>query len=692
MSAFTNASPQVVIGGINDKSRGNIPRAPLAAAQHMPLLRLFTETGSTATTLVDNDNGPFTELFGSKSLDRRGKFHNLQTLAAETLMAEGNPFFVKRLKPDDAPDPARLIVAIEIVPDLIPKKTEIVGGFDYPGDSEPAPGDPVETVSGYRAKIVLIRDNETPMGEQQVVDGSMVAEDGGEQAQLYPLYELDARFFGSPGNLTGLRMWSPLVTDSNPFDQTTADEFETRMYRMQFLRRPKPNANPVTVKTVRGEDYIDLCFTPGTYSESTDVEYYAPEVATQAYEDDGAESGLAPVFAPFSQMAVYQSNIEAVQQMVYEAELQVNPAATAELAGPGQVDIFTGIDTDGERHHALVLEGPLNGGVYLGRNNTVYAAGGGDGDTSLESYETLVNRENLNFGELDDMYDNIAKYPFTQLYDTGLSMDGKYQMIEVLGKRKDLRVSLTTYVEAEGRAPTVSEEVSREKALMTRMAAFPESTLNGTPVCRGEIILQTGQLAGGGYRKPVPLILDYMQRWAQMAGAGNGAMREGADLDDHPNNMVELVKNLNVEFFNDRTQNEIWTSGGTWAQSFDRRSNYYPGIRSVYNDDTSVLLSPITVHIACDAMRKAYRVHSEFTGNSKLTKQQFIERVDARITELTDGIYNERVQIVPETYFTPNDDQRGFSWHCKISIYANNPRTVMVFDVETYRMEDFNNG
>lgn len=692
MATLSNAAPKFIFGGINDKSRGTMDRGQETYPQHMPLLRLFTETGPTETTLVNNASGSFNNLFGMKTLDRRSKFFNLQSMLAEVLLAEGNSFFVKRLKPEDAPKPSRLILAIDMVDDKIPKRTRSLGGFYYPGTSVDdieydEDGNPI-TVDGVRAKIVLIEDNESEVGQQELLDGSFLSEDIGAQSQVVPLMELPTNFFGKVGDLTGFRLWAPTTNDNIPFDEKTTNEFKTRMYRAQFMRRNSEGSSPVVVRTATGEDYVDLCFTPGAYSESTDKEYYAEETLVQSYEDDGIDSGQPPLYSPFAQVHVYQQNLEAVQNHLFNKEMAINPSASITMDDPGQFDVFTGIDLDGDPYHALLLEGPIKGGIHLGKDTTVYATGGGDGTTSLEEYEKLVNRENINFGQLGDEYDNLAVYPFSVLYDTGLSMDGKYQMMNVLGARPDLRTIFTTYVEEEQRAPTKSEEVSRAQALMARLRAYPESTLYSTPVCRAEIIQQTGTLATGGYTKPVPQVLDYAQRWARMAGAGTGIMREGQDIDVSPNNHIELVKSLNVKFFNERTQSDIWESGATYSLSYDRRRQYYPALRSVYADETSVLLSPITTAICCDVIRLIRLVHADLSGNAKLTRAQFIERSDNKVLELTEGRYNERVVIVPETYFSEGDDRRGFSWHCKVQVYANNPKTVMFFDLETYRMED----
>jgi len=683
----TNATPKIVFGGINDKSRGTLRRGDITYAQHTPLLRLFTETGPTETTYIGNDSGSFNSVFGDQTLGRRSKYYNLQSMLAEKLLGEGNGFYVKRLVPDDANDAARIVVALELVADTIPGTIERLSGFNYDDQvvmtdaSGRAIGD---TLTGYRARIVTIADNKTEIGKQQILPGTMLAEADGSQSTIYPLFELPASFVGEPGNLLGIRCWAPTIDDEIPADQTTAENFKTRMYRFQFMKKYTGTTTPSIIQTAVAEDYVDVCFKEGAYSLSTDKDYYIGSVLTQAYEDDGIESGLAPLYSPFEKIYVYKENIETVQALIFAKENEINPATANYMTDAGQVDFLTMTGVDGDAYQSVLLEGPLSGGILLGKETTVYAQGGSDGTMNHETYEALVTRENRAFGQLDDEYANLAIYQFSHVYDTGLTMDGKYAMMNILGQRKDIKAIFTTYVEAEGRMPTKSEELSRAASLMTRLKAFPESTLYGTPVCRAEIIQQCGSLMGGGYAKPVPQLIDYAVRWARFGGAGTGILREGADIDVSPNNRITEIKDLNVKFFNDRAASAAWESGATYSQSYDTRSQYYPCVRSVYSDDTSVLLSPITVNICCDIIRLIHKVHAEFSGNAKLTNEQFIERSDELIRNLTNARYNDRVEVVPQTYFTASDKDNGFSWHCKVAVYASSPRTTMYFDLETY--------
>lgn len=695
MPNLTNSHPRFVFGGINDQSRGSIPLEAETFAQHLPLLRLFCQDGPSNTFYFGPNSGNFADIYGGETLNRRSKYFNSQSLLAEQLLEQGNGFFVKRLIPDDAPPPARLALGIDIVEDDIPRTIGTLNGFDYPDDVVTNPdgfvlnadGD-IETVPGYRARLVFIEDQDAPVGGLRTVDGAFVSERDGTQSRLYPLLELPTSFVGEGGQMKGIRMWAPTTNEAVPFDESVANEFKTRVYRIQLVRRDETGGSPITVRTNTGEEYIDVTFAPGSYSPSTDREFYIGDILIDAYNDDGIATGTAPRFSPFSDIHVYQENIETVQQMIFDQELDsaVNPAASAYLEAPGQIDIFSGREADGDQHVALHLEGPIMGGLRLSPDTVVYAAGGGDGTINLEEYERLVNRENLNFGELGDQYENLAYFPFSVVYDTGLSMDAKSNMMRILGKRADVRTVFTTYVETDGRAPTVSEELSRVQALMADLRAYPESILYGTGVCRAEIIMQTGRLASGNYLKPVPQVIDYAVRWADFAGAGTGIMREGRDIDRAANKRVTLIRDHNVKFFNSRTQAELWDNGGTYTLTYDRRSQYYPAIQSVYADKTSVLVSPITVSICCDIIRLMRLVHAEYSGDTTLTPAQLAERCEQMTLDLTNNRYNDRVNIIPEVYFTEADVERGYSWHARVRVEANTMRTVMVFDLETHRM------
>jgi len=689
MATYFNAVPRIVFNGIRDRSRRAFIRPETTYAQHTPLLRLFTETGPTETTYVGDSDDGFAGIYGQMSLDPRSKFFNQQSLLALNLLGQGNGFYVKRLRPEDARNPSRITVAIDMVRDLVPQTITRLSGFNYPTAVSDITRGPIAAdaamVEGWKVRVVLIADNTTEIGTQRVLPGSMVSSIDGSQSMQYPLFELPASFFGALGINLGMRIWATNEIDPDGYDAATTGDFATRLFRVQFVELNQGLATPYVIKTKTDEDYVNVSFDEGVYSTLYDRDLGIESTLVESYEDDGIESGLTPLFSPFSQIFTYGDNIDTVRELIWDAEKLVNPAFEDLV---GQIDFLTMTALDGDPYKSVLLEGTLEGGVVFGKNSTVYATGGSDGTTDLANYTKLVDAENVNFGELDDQYENVAKYQFGFLYDTGLPMSSKYKMMQTLSKRKDLMCMFTTFVEGEEKGLTASEEASRAQALMTRLKALPESILFGTGVCRAMIVLQSGKILGGGYNKRIPQLLDVAMMWAKYAGAGNGILRPGFEMDVSPNNEVSFVKTLNVPFFNARTSANLWTNWATYSTTYDDRRQYYPCLRSVYQDDTSVLLSPVTVNICCVIMRMIHKVHAKFSGNAFLTKEQLVERCDQEILDRTRDLFGGRVDISPKTEITGTDENNGTSWTCTVTVAANNPRTTMNFFLDTVRRGD----
>lgn len=689
MATYFNAVPRIVFNGIRDRSRRAFIRPETTYAQHTPLLRLFTETGPTETTYVGDTDDGFAGIFGQSSLDPRSKFFNQQSLLALNLLGQGNGFYVKRLRPEDARNPSRIIVALDMVRNMVPQTITRLSGFNYPNLVNDIQSGPVaaegELVEGWKVRVVLIPDNISEVGTQRVLPGSMVSDIDGSQSLLYPLFELPASFFGALGNNLGLRIWATNSIDPDGYDAATTGDFDTRLYRVQFVEQDQGLSTPFVIKTKDDDDYVNVSFDEGVYSTLYDRDLGIEEVLVQSYEDDGIESGLTPLFSPFSQIFTYKDNINTVRELIWDSEKLVNPAFEDLV---GQIDFLTFTGLDGDPYKSVLMEGTLEGGVVFGKNSTVYATGGSDGTTDITNYVALVDQQNVNFGELDDQYENVALYQFGFLYDTGLPMASKYKMMQTLSKRKDLMCMFTTYVEGEVNGLTASEEASRAQALITRLKAFPESILFGTGVCRAMIVLQSGKLLGSSYSKRIPQLFDVAMMWAKYAGAGNGILRPGLEMDVSPNNEVTFVKGLNVPFFNARTSSNLWTNGTTYSTTYDNRRQYYPCLRSVYQDDTSVLLSPVTVNICCVIMRMIHKVHAKFSGNAFLTKEQLVERCDQEILDRTRDLFGGRVDIIPKTEITGTDENNGTSWTCTVTVAANNPRTTMNFFLDTVRRGD----
>ncbi len=83
------------------------------------------------------------------------------------------------------------------------------------------------------------------------------------------------------------------------------------------------------------------------------------------------------------------------------------------------------------------------------------------------------------------------------------------------------------------------------------------------------------------------------------------------------------------------------------------------------------------------------RAHRYYTGNDKLTDGQRAERVDRFIRENTEGRFDGRYIIEPNTYYTDADTARGYSWTTQVTLYSPSMPTVMTGYVVSRRMSDY---
>ena len=171
-------------------------------------------------------------------------------------------------------------------------------------------------------------------------------------------------------------------------------------------------------------------------------------------------------------------------------------------------------------------------------------------------------------------------------------------------------------------------------------------------------------------------------------GASDGRMKAGLGFDVSPNNQITLLRDVTGAYKTERQRQRDWDAGMVWAQNYDRRSLFYPAVQTVYQDDTSVLNSAINMFIAAELEKVCEYVWRNLTGNAKLTKEQFIEASDAMIIDRTTNRFDDRVTIVPETFYTAADNARGYSWSCRINMYANNMKTVGTFTIVARRQDE----
>lgn len=304
------------------------------------------------------------------------------------------------------------------------------------------------------------------------------------------------------------------------------------------------------------------------------------------------------------------------------------------------------------------------------------------------SFSELVADRVANYSDPNSSLMDTAVNVESIIYDSGFSVETKYALCKFISERKDTAVVLSTY-DVGGEPMSAAQENSMAIALRTRLNMYPESDYFGTAVMRGVVVGRYGTMRNSQYANKLPLTIELASKAANMMGAGNGVWDAASLFDKAPNNEVTMFDDVNVTFTPATVKNKDWEVGLNWVQSFSRKNLFFPAIKTVYDNDTSVLNSFFTMMACVELQKVGERVWREFTGSVALTDAQLVDRVNKRVEELTVGRFAGLFKIVPAAFISDADAAAGYRWTLPIKIYANNMKTVMTLSVQAYRMSDY---
>ena len=682
MSTIKNAAPRAILNGIKDESGRAPVYQPESRPTHMPHVFLFGQRGTLEPQVVVGDS--LLTTYGAESFDYRSKYATHQTVLINTVNAEGNLMVAQRVVADDA-SIASLALWVDYVEDDIPEYTRS-GTNSFLLDEFGARIPTGQTVEGYRLRYAIEAvpaDKTLSTLEPKV--GQLVSDRDATQSTMYPVQAWSVASHGDYGNLVGIRLSSPTIDSSAPVDDDLIEAARAYVYRLAMVERPTLNSTPVIRETRYGEQFVDFTFKEGVVNAKTDSEMSVDDILLQGWNEP-ASNGLPPTVGVIDRQHVYHNNIEDLLKLLQITESPYGLVSEDE-EDIHMINFIGGHDYNGVPYYTVQVEGPSNGGVLLNENSTHYAAGGSDGTMDFATFDRLVGDICTNYGDGEYNFLDSAVYPQSCIWDSGFSLDTKKKLLTVIGRRKDMAVFLSTQ-DVSKPQNTASEESSIAVALRTAARMYPESEVYGTPVCRAMVIGQSGYLVNSKWSHLTPLTIELAQKSAAYMGAGDGVWKSRKAFDVSPANQVKMFRSVNATYKKANVRSNDWDAGLVWAQNFDRRSLFFPGLQTVYDDDTSILNSMFNMMVAVELEKVAETTWRQLTGISSLTNNQFIARSNRLIEEHVKGRFDNRVIIVPDTFISAADEQRGFSWGCNIMMYGNNMKTVGSFTIVARRRED----
>jgi len=691
ISNFVNAAPLTLFRGIQDNSTQALPIESSALPTHLVKGYIFAQRGTTASQLVVGSTR--TQTYGAASFDEDGPFYNHQTGLLNIVDGNGNAQMIERVIPPDAGPKSTIQLFLDVLPVQVPVYQRNPDG-SYVLDANlgtPVPAVPATTVAGYKCKWVLKNittlAGESTFGQLTQGVGTLTDPSSTGSSTLYPILELQASSYGSVFNNSGIRLYAP--TTSNGLDTSIVNGLGMYPLRMSLITRPDAMSTATITPTLTNDSYVDFVLAPKAahpvYKNRLDL------ASVLGQYQNLKNNGTQIQFCDFGASTVYYSNIAAIQKLFATSELAANPAFTdfTTVASSYQLaNIVNGKTTAGVPYVSVVYNYTDANAINLNQNTNIFAAGGSDGTMTDEVFAQLVSERVKDYANESSPLQDDAMYPEAVMYDSGFPLQTKEDMMSFISVRKDTALILSTYIS--GSAPmTEIQEQSMAVTLKAFAQNYPESSYFGTPVCRIAIIGRSGTNVNSTSGVSVPLTYDVANLLSKMMGASNGVWKAEYLFDKWPGNKVETVENINITSVSVTTRINDWAAGINWVQAYDREQFQFPALHTLYPDDTSVLVSIITMLGCVELQKVGARAQRTFTGSVSLTDQQLITGVNKFVETNTTGRFCNLFKITPQCTITGADETRGYSWTLPINIYANNEKTAMTLSVVANRMSNY---
>ena len=695
MTTITNAVPKTVLLGIQDLSQRTVPNAPEQLPTHLPKIYIFAEEGPVTPQLVVGDSR--TLMYGANSFDPLSDYYNHATVLANVVNAKGNAAMIQRVVPPDAAPPATLRIWMDVLQTNITNWQRNTDGSyktDVNGNKIQVVGDKA-TIPGFKVKFVteqidVLEDGSDGFGKAETKVGDQV--DGNStQSTRYPILDARVPSFGKKGNNKGMRLYATTIDDANPVDQRIIENEKTYMYQGSMLTRSTDTATGQLVATLTGNTSVPFSLKPKAMDRDFTERIYGGSIFIQKYQNL-MSTDSPPQWGPFGEFKLYDSQIKEVHDLLYAAEIAYKDQF------PGGTD-FDGSDDEQYRYNIMsgvssynvpyfTYESVLGNGVKLSSASTLWASGGTDGTMNNTVFDTLVAEDVVKYADRNDpLAANMPLYPESIIYDSGFGVATKKKLASFIAVRKDTFVVLGTHVAGQA-ALTADQESSLAVSLRATLQLYPESSVFGTSTCRAMIIGRSGVLLSGETDERMPLTIELASKAAAYMGASDGKWKSGAIFDKLPGAGIELFTDINVTVTSDLTKNNDWKNGLNWVENYTRKSVSWPALKTVYDNDTSVLNSFFNVMACVEIQKVADRVRRDFSGDISLTPAELVQNVNQAFIDRTAKRFDGKVNIVPETTMTGDDATRGYSWTSVVKVGANNMHTVEQFSIQSMRNED----
>lgn len=484
---------------------------------------------------------------------------------------------------------------------------------------------------------------------------------GASEYVVYPIIAAKCKYVGEYTNNTGFKFFF----DYDNLDSTLARQVKSIPYSFGIVSKSYNTDTVSPVHSIFQSKFESFVARPNQIDTRTHRQVSFTQVLKNNYKSEDI---------PW-EIKLYNDNIATIGSLIQSLEPDDDT-----LTDPYLVNITNEYNLQGKPMPHVKL---TDESIFLNDSYVIYLDGGSDGDISDACIEDLTRQYLLN-KVYPDIQDS-ARYPFTAIVDTGVSIPTKQAFLSFMSKnRDDFKVILSTQDSNLGRYNTKAEDYSTGMSLYADALLQPESQEKGTGCCRVSIFQHAGKVADTTYDEIIPFTYDIALKKAKYL-ASNVIAGQPAGL---PHSAIEVFREWNWTANDADLKQMMWDCGLNYCQYYDMTSIHWTAMRSVYQYDTSVLSSDFFTDIIVFIKHIVRYQWSKYVG-VEMTAARYMSIVTKSVQDNITAMLNGYLTADVEMSQTAEQAKIGYISTLTITLNGNAQQRIWSVDVICKR-NDYN--
>ena len=586
------------------------------------------------------------EEYGEETFDKYEKFYRSEQYYLTNAVFPNQPSWVMRMVSKDA-KPASLVIEIQLTKDIgvIQYKRNDEGEFvlDENGDKIPEldeANEPIKEV-GCSLKFTKRALTDEELKTENVKSQTYAI--GDAEYTSYPFVMFVDKSKGAAGNRDGFQMYYDYSSQVDDI----IDSVNALLYSFTPVTQPYNSNVPSVVKDIYNGNVNQMTLKPNTIDPYTERRLYVGDALARLYTNITTKVNMLPYTVKF-----FDDNIKLISETIAKYEVN-NPEL---VDNPYMVNILSLTDEYDKPYYHTVLDETGNDFIQMNSLFTHYLEGGEDGDLSDEAFEDAW-RNVMRLVKYPELVNNY-RFPITHLYDIGYSINTSYAMLDFMAKQKRCKVVLAAQ-DINRHLYSMDEAASLGAALRARAAITPESVYYGTSAMRATIFGQSGYVNDTTIKTIIPATYWSAERRSMYHG---GTSMQGT-WSKWPSNMIDIYREFNFIPDTPDQREVLWDGATNYFQAATMTQNFFPSIRSIYKDQSSILSDDEFTDACVYLMAICDRVWVYHVGRKDVPFAKLKSDIETDIVRLSYIAFGDTYTVDATVYVTEGDVERKDSLH-----------------------------